>query len=444
MYYKNQTFLVVGLQKSGYSASKLLIEKGATVYVYDSRKTESVENNKQELISLGAKDVINLDGIEDICNVLVLSPGVPIDSELVVRFKKCKKRVLGELELGTMQFTTPIIAVTGTNGKTTVSTVLHKALNEAGIKTELAGNVGVSVTSKIEDIKNADAVVLEVSSYQLESTYAFIPHVSVVLNLTPDHLDRHYTFENYALVKSKIVIPQKESEFAVLNYDDETVKTFAELSPANKVWFSCREKVDGTYIENGYVYFKEEKLFELNSGSLKNVYCVQNLLAIVAVLKIMGVENEKILSSLDGFTGVSHRREEVCVKNGITFINDSKSTNPASAISAINSLEYPTVLILGGYDKGLDYTELFVAIKSSDKIKSVVVTGKSAFNMLSCAEKENVNVTYASDFTGAVTLAYKLATSGDCVLLSPATSSFDEFDDFEKRGERFSEIAKSI
>lgn len=445
MYYKNNSFLVVGLQKSGYYATKLLLSKGAEVFVYDTRKTEVIESNKAELFSLGAKGLESLENAENLCNVLVLSPGVPIDSEIVARFKGAKKRVLGELELGYMQFSTPIIAVTGTNGKTTVSKLIHKALNENGINSQLVGNVGVPVTSKIEEIQKSEVAVIEVSSFQLESTYAFIPHVSVVLNLTPDHLERHYTFENYALVKSKIVIPQKESEFAVLNYDDETVRSFGELSPVKKVWFSIKEKVEGAYIENGNVCYNGEVVFEFDGGVLKTVYSLENLLAVVAVLKVMGVSNEGVKNSISAFSGVEHRRETVLVKNGVTYINDSKATNPASTINAVKALDKPTVLIMGGYDKGLSYGELFKAIKDSEFIKCVVVTGQNAVNLVVEAQSLGVGaISMVTNFNEAVNLAIKLARSGDNVLLSPATSSFDEFDCCEQRGERFSEIVKSI
>ena len=444
MYYKNNSFLVVGMQKSGYYSSKLLLEKGATVYLYDTRNSELVKNNIEELTSLGAKVVEDLGNVEKICNVLVLSPGVPIDSEIVVKFKKAKKRVLGELELGSMQFTTPIIAVTGTNGKTTVSTMLERALNSANINAELVGNVGVPVTSKISEIIKSDVVVIEVSSFQLESTYAFIPHVSIVLNLSPDHLDRHYTFENYSLVKSKIVIPQKESEYSVLNYDDETVREFSSLSPSNTVWFSCKEKVNGAYIEEGNVCYMGEVVFKYNPEVIKTAYSLENILAVVATLKIMGLKNEDIESSINEFGGVKHRREVVAQINGVTYINDSKSTNPASTISAIKELDRQTLLILGGYDKGLELSELFKGIKLNEFIKCVILTGQSALNMASVASKEGVlKLSIASDFTSAVKLATTLANEGDCVLLSPATSSFDEFESYEQRGERFSEIVKS-
>ncbi len=445
MYYKNTSFLVAGLQKSGLSATKFLLERGAKVYIYDKRKSEQVLKNIEALEFLGAKVVTDYKSAVKFIDVLVISPGVPIDSDICITYKKADKRIIGELELGALEIKTPLVAVTGTNGKTTVCSLIHKALENANLKSTLSGNVGTPITSMINEINQSDISVVEVSSYQLETTYAFTPHVSVVLNITPDHLERHYSMENYTLVKSKLVLPLRESEFAVLNYDDERVKDFSRLTKSKILWFSVKEEVDGAYLNDNAVYFKGEKIVDCDKLIIKEPHNLQNVLATVCVLKAVGVENDDIVKSLTSFKGVKHRFQKVCEKDGVTFINDSKSTNPDSTLKAIDSLNKSAVLILGGSEKGLDYTELFEKIKSSKKVTHTVITGQSAGAMLSYAVKAGLDgVIIVKGFDEAVKTAYKLCGQNDAVLLSPATASFDEFKDFEERGERFVKVANSL
>ena len=445
MYYKKTSFLVAGLQKSGLSSAKLLLERGANVYIYDKRKSAEVVVNIDKLQALGGIVVDDYKSAVDYIDVLVISPGVPIDSDICITYKKAGKRIIGELELGFLEIKTPLIAVTGTNGKTTVCTLIHKVLKDSGYKANLSGNVGTPITSVIDEINNSELSVVEVSSYQLETTYSFLPHVSVVLNITPDHLERHYSMENYTLVKSKIVIPLKESEFAILNYDDDRVKDFSKLTKAKILWFSVKEEVDGGYLKDDSIYFNGEKIIEIDKLLIKEQHNVQNVLATVCALKAVGVETQDIIKSLTNFKGVKHRFQTVCEKNGVIFINDSKSTNPDSTMKAVCSLKTPAVLIVGGSDKRLDYTELFDTIKNSSKITRTVITGQSADGMLSSAIKVGLDkVSVVKGFDEAVKTAYMLCGKGEAVLLSPATASFDEFKDFEERGERFVKVAKSL
>lgn len=445
MYYKNVTFLVAGLQKSGYSSAEFLLNKNAKVYIYDMRTNQKVNSNKEKLVKKGA---IVLDGYEnatEFCDVLVISPGVPIDSDICKLFKGSNKRVIGELELAFLSVTTPIISVTGTNGKSTVCNMIHNALKLNSISSELLGNVGTPLISRIDEVNKKDVCVLEVSSFQLETTYLFYPHVSIILNITPDHLDRHYTFENYVLVKSKAILPLKESEFAVLNYDDEKVRELSTLTRAKVLWFSTTQKVQGAYVLDGNIYFNDELVMSVSDLALKETHNIENALASICALKSIGVENSKIASSLTSFEGVAHRYKIVGECNGVTFINDSKSTNQASAIKAIENLNKPTILILGGEDKGLDYTELFRKIKGSKFVKQTVITGRCSKFMAEYAVKEEVdNVMVVLGFENAVKTAYRLSSSGYNVLLTPATSSFDEFSSFEERGEKFAQIAQSF
>ena len=445
MYPKQTSFLIIGTKKSGYSSAKLLLEKGAIVYFYDDSPSQSALKNQEELISLGAKKLDDISKGVDVADVLVLSPAVPIDSEVAIKFKEYGKRIIGELELGSYFITAPIIAVTGTNGKTSVCSIVSHVLSESKIKNVLVGNIGVPITGKIKDITEDTFVVTEVSSFQLETTAKFTPHIACVLNLTEDHLNRHYTMQNYAYVKSKLVLNLRESEYAVLNYDDDIVSDFSEKTRANVIWFSTREKVDGAYLENNDLKYDDEKIISTTELKLSGEHNISDVLASICILKLVGVSNLEIHNALTTFKGVKHRIELVYEKNGVSFYNDSKATNVDATIKAINSMKKPTVLILGGYDKGLDYLELMKAVKENEFIKKVVLTGASSKTMFDCAMKEGVlEVSVIKEFTLAVRVAYKLAEEGWNVLLSPATSSFDEFSGFEERGEKFVEIVTSF
>lgn len=443
MYYNKTTFLVAGLQKSGVSATKFLLNRGAKVYIYDMRSTIEITSNKAELINLGAIFIADYNQVINEVEVLVISPGVPIDSEICITYKNAGKRIIGELELGFYQTNVPIIAVTGTNGKTTVSTLIHNVLISSGVRSCLCGNVGVPITEIVDNKNDFEIIVLEVSSYQLESTYAFYPHVSMVLNITPDHLQRHYNMENYTLVKSKILLPLKESEFSVLNYDDLTVRNLQTLTKSKVLWFSTKEKVNGAYLKNGKIYYLEDEIIKIEDLALQQNHNIENVLATVCALKALKIDNNAISLGLKEFRGVKHRFEKIKTVNEVTFINDSKSTNPDSTIKAVESLTCKTVLIVGGSDKGLDYTKMFEVIKGSDKITNTVITGESAGVMLGYAGKVGLDgVSVCKNFNEAVSLAYKLCEKGGEVVLSPGTASFDEFKDFEERGNRFVEIVE--
>ena len=445
MYYKFTSFLVIGLKKSGVSATKLLLSKGAEVFVYDDAITNSVKTNLEELIALGAKKLESLENAENNIDVLVLSPAVPIDCDIAVKFRENGKKIIGELELGSYFINSPIVGVTGTNGKTSVCSIVSHVLSNSNVNNVLVGNIGTPITSKLNEITDDTVVVTEVSSYQLETTYRFLPHIACVLNLTEDHLTRHYTMENYAYVKSKILLNLTESEFAVLNYDDNIVKQMEESTNANVTWFSTREVVDGAYLKGNVLYFYDEQIINVNDLNVSGEHNVSDVLASVCILRLLGVAVNDITNGLKTFKGVKHRIELVREYNDISFYNDSKATNVDATIKAINSMKKSTVLILGGYDKGLSYLELMKVIKASEYIKKVVLTGASSKKMFDDAISENVcEVSVITDFTLAVRVAYRLAEKNWNVLLSPATSSFDEFTSFEERGEKFIEIVNSL
>ncbi len=439
MYLRTQKFLIVGISKSGFSATKYALSQGAECFIYEELKNVKIETSIAELKEGGAKILTPenvyeaLDGID----VLVISPGVPINHPVAVKAKQLGKRIIGELEFGFLQFSPTILAITGTNGKTTTATLIDAILKQAEFNTQLVGNVGVPITSVIGEMDKNTVCVTEVSSFQLESINAFCPHVACITNIAPDHLERHYNMDNYIYLKKRIFKNQRESEYTVLNFDDQTVRSFATETRGKLIWTSVNERVDGAYREGGKLYYKDEFIMDESELKLNGEHNLANALVAIAFSKIMGVQTQCIANALRNFKGVKHRVELVCEKNGVCYYNDSKATNTASAISAINMMKRPTVLILGGSEKGEDYYDLFNIIKQSP-VTEIILTGASRYNMLSQAGKAGcANITVTASFYSAIKIANMFAKEGDNVLFSPACASFDSFNNFEERGEAF-------
>ena len=439
MLFSQQSFLVAGLSRSGVAAAEYLLSKGAKVTVFDDVQDGNVAVAAAALKERGC----NVAGKEDLsrraeeCDVLVLSPGIPVDHPLPVMFRRAGKRVIGESELGALALRCPVVAVTGTNGKTTTVTMLEAIFNAAGKRALACGNVGRPITSCLGELGEDGIAVAEISSFQLETLYSLRPHVAVILNVTEDHLNRHYNMENYIYLKSRILKNSAESEYAVLNYDDETVRGFAEKSKAQTVWFSLKERVDGAYLADGFFCFRDERLFHESEFPLERGHNRANALAAIAAAKLMGAGTAAICAALKTFRGVKHRLQRAGELNGVTFIDDSKATNVDSAVKAVNSVKGESVLLLGGKDKGYAYEPLFRALKNSGVVHAVLY-GENAFQLLNAALKEGyTSVTLCRPFDMAVRVAYLTARKGQNVLLSPASASFDAFSSFEERGERF-------
>ena len=442
MYLKQSKFLIVGMSKSGISSCELLLLNGAQCWIYDKNFDEKIEKNIQECLQLGAT-LVNKENVEDviaIVDIVVLSPGVAIDSEVPIIARKLRKNIIGELELGYYFMRGAIVGVTGTNGKTTTCSMIDYILNNAGYKCNLAGNIGIALTKVCKDSQLEDVSVVEVSSFQLETIARFAPHVACVLNISPDHLSRHYNMDNYIYLKSRILKNLRESEYAVLNADDAIVNEFSKNTRAKSIYFSMVKEVDGAYFLNGEIYWKGERLCNMDDLALKQGHNIQNALATICVCKILGVEKDIIVDGLCTFKGVKHRLQEVLICNGVKFINDSKATNPASTLSAINSIKDKFVLLLGGRAKQGGYEELIESLKNNPNFSELIVYGECNEMLFNLAKKnkiQRVNLTH--NFEQAVKLAFAIRDI-NCVLLSPACASYDEFSCFEERGEKFIEL----
>lgn len=445
MYLKKTVFLVVGASKSGIGITELLLKRGAKCYVYDDGESDRVKENVAFLVDKGAiaTDKTEVFSLLRKIDAVVLSPGVAIDHEIPLAAKKLGKRITGELELASTFCPSPIIAVTGTNGKTTTCAMIDAVLKSAGISDKLCGNVGTPLSAVADDLTPDDVAVVEASSFQLETVRTFAPHVAVITNITPDHLSRHYNMDNYVFVKSKILSNLTETEYAVLCYDDPIVRSLDEKTRGKVVYFSVKEEVNGAYVSEGKIFYKGKYVADLSDLPISGIHNVYDALACLCVAIIMGVDKNDVVEAFKNFKGVKHRIQFVRNVNGVDFYNDSKATNVDATVKAVAAMSKPTILILGGKDKGLDFTPLFEGIKGSN-VKAIVATGESAFRIAECAKKcEFGEVSMTGDFNLAFYLAKKMAERGDAVLLSPACSSFDAFTDFEQRGDAFIKLVES-
>lgn len=446
MYFGNQKFMVAGMSKSGEGAARFLLERGAEVYIYDDVVSENITGVMNALVAVGAY-AVTAEGLADAvqsCDVLVLSPGIPIDNPLPVAFRKQGKAIMGEEELGALFLRATAVAVTGTNGKTTTVSMLNSVFENAGLNSVACGNIGNPLIGEVETLGFDDYAVIEVSSFQLETLSSLRPHIAIITNITEDHLNRHYNMENYVFLKSKILRNLRESEFAVLNYDDDTVRNFARNTKAKTVYFSARGRIDGAYYENGGVYFNGEKYFDVQDMTLGGAHNVYNALACVAAAHILELDKYKVAEAICAFKGVKHRIEVVRRVNGVTYVDDSKGTNVDATLKAAAAMTAPTVILLGGKDKGYDYEPLFIALKSS-RVVHAVLYGENRFKLLNAAIKAGfVAFSLCAEFDTAVRLAQFIAKDGQSVLLSPASSSFDSFANYEERGDAFRKLVEGI
>jgi UDP-N-acetylmuramoylalanine--D-glutamate ligase len=446
MYFKGQKFFVAGMSKSGQSSAEFLLERGAFVYVYDDMQASKIDETIEKLCTLGAVNVTqdNIKACIEDSDILVLSPGIPIDNTLPVTFKKQGKLIIGEEELGALFLRATAIAVTGTNGKTTTVNMLHEILCQCNKNSTMCGNCGTPLVSVVDKLGYDDFAVIEISSFQLETLYSLRPHISIITNISEDHLNRHYNMDNYVYLKSKLVTCLREGQYAVLNYDDERVRAMAGSTRGNVVYFSTKTQVNGAYLQQGIIYYNDKEVMPLNDLNQKALHNVYNALACIAAAGILGLDFERVACALKTFNGVKHRIENICKICGVSYIDDSKGTNIDATIKAVESMTMPTILLLGGKDKGYNYDKLFACLEGG-KVVHAILYGENRFKMLDSAVKEGYHTfSMCAHFEDAVHLARIIAKDGQCVLLSPASSSFDEFSCFEERGEAFAKIVESF
>jgi UDP-N-acetylmuramoylalanine--D-glutamate ligase len=452
-FFKDKKVIVLGLARSGESAAKLLIKLGANVLISDQKDEEQLKDAVARLENEYPQIEFHLGGHPDVifegADLVVVSPGVPFNIPVLETVRKKSIPVISEIELAYRICSATIIAITGTKGKSTTSTLTGQILSRTfkNGRVVVAGNIGTPLSQYVLDLTESDLLVLEVSSFQLETTVHFRPIVSVILNIMTDHLDRHKDFEEYYTAKRRIFANQTEQDYIVLNADDPIASACASLTCANAVFFSSRQKLDkGVYLKDGNI------MANLNGNDIVVVcksdelripgrHNLENAMASTAVSMICGADHDSIAEVLKTFSGLEHALEFAGEANGVRFIDDSKATNVVSLKAALESMDRRVILIIGGRDKGNDYTPIIPLVK--EKVKHLVIIGESA-EKIQNSLGSFTNPHRAGTMDDAVSMAYRLAEPGDSVLLSTACASFDMFRDYAERGRIFKEAVKRI
>ena len=447
---KNKKVLVVGLGKSGLAAALFLRRRGAQVTVSDVRSAEALAKEIPALIEEGIMVEAGGHGLLTFRrqDLIVVSPGVPLDTPELAQVKSFGLPVIGELELAARFLKGKMLAVTGSNGKTTTTTLLGEILTAAGLPTLVGGNIGVPVVALIDQSTDQTWSVLEVSSFQLESTDEFHPAIAVILNITPDHLDRHGSFENYAAAKERISARQSAEDSLVLNADNPRAAEAANRSAARVYWFSIEHPVPrGAWLEQGSVVYRSaedaatENVMPLRGIPLKGAHNIENVLAAVVAARLAGVPVEAISSAIESFQAVEHRLEYVATRKGVEFYNDSKATNVDATAKAIAAFSGGIHLILGGKDKNSDYTQLAELLR--ERVSAVYTIG-SAAEKIESHLRGVVSIHSCETLDKAVQVAASAARPREVVLLAPACSSFDQFENYEHRGRVFKQLVKEM
>lgn len=456
MQFEKKKVLVVGAGKSGVAAVKLLLRAGADVCLQDANDKLTVETLREsvgEVSTMQGQEmsfvVGELSGEQkEALDYVVLSPGVPTDIPFVNDLRERGLPILGEIELAYLFEKGDVLAITGTNGKTTTTTLVGEIMEKHRQKTFVVGNIGNPYTDEVQKTETASVTVAEISSFQLETIHTFCPAVSAILNVTPDHLNRHHTMECYVATKESIAANQTKKQFCVLNYEDTYTRDFAMRCSATPILFSsAHELADGFFCKDDWIYKavegRAEKLMNIHEMKLLGIHNVENVMAAIAMTDAYNVPMETILETVRGFNAVEHRIEYVATKNGVDYYNDSKGTNPDASIKAVQAMVKPTYLIGGGSDKGSNYDEWIESFE--DKIVAFVLLGKTREAIAACAKRHGFeNCILVDSMKEAVDYCYSHAKEGEAVLLSPACASFDMFKNYEERGNVFKDMVQAL
>lgn len=441
-------YMVVGMARSGIAAAELLMRQGCEVLLSDSRPASELGGILDELKGDSYIDITGQDPIAYLDDVIAVvnSPGVPPSAAVLRAAQDRGIPIWAEIELGYRALEAPIVAIGGTNGKTTTTALTGEMFASSGKKTFVLGNIGIPLSSEADHAGPNDVVVAEIASLQLETTVDFRPRSAALLNITEDHLNRFGTMERYAQVKAMMFDNQRPEDFAVLNADDAYTQSMIPHIHARLLMFSrCHEVEEGAFVRDGQIVYRfdgrEEILMPASEVKIPGAHNLENALAAICVSLPMGLPIEAAVDTLRSFAGVEHRIEFVCERDGVSYMNDSKATNPDSTIKAVEAMTAPTVLILGGSNKNSNYTPVFHAFDG--KIKAVVAVGETAPQILRDAQKMGYeNIVTVDGFDEAVRQAQSMAQAGDTVLLSPACASYDMFQNYEQRGRVFKQLAR--
>lgn len=449
--------LIIGCGKSGIGAAVFLLQERAVPVLFDENEKLTEEEVRKNLsakieelgveVSKQEAEVVLRELSEEKeaeIELLVVSPGVPADSPLVEKFRKKNIPVWGEIELAYRRERGQVVAVTGTNGKTTTTTLLSEIMKRHFATSFVMGNIGYPYTDIVRKTTEISVTVGEISSFQLETVDSFHPRVSAILNITPDHLNRHHTMEKYIEAKNNITKNQNGGDWCILNYDNAETRKLGENCPAKVLWFSVEsELAEGAFLKGEEIFLakskKAEFLMNIHEMKLVGLCNVENVMAAILASEAMGVPRAEYLEVIKAFKAVEHRIEFVEEVGGVVYYNDSKGTNPDAAIQAIRAMDRPTVLIGGGYDKGSSYDEWIEAF--GGKVKLLVLIGQTKEKIADCAKKHGfTDIVFAETFEEAFRICAEHAQPGDAVLLSPACASWGMFPNYEERGRLFKEL----
>lgn len=445
-----QKILVIGAGRSGIAASNFLSQKGALVELTDIKSRQEFEAGLEASLNDGIK--LTLGSHPSVekgsYGIVVPSPGVPLKILPIAKAREFGIPVVGELELAYQFAGSPIIAITGTNGKTTTTTLIGEIFKAAGYRTLVAGNIGLPLIGEVEKYSSGDVIVAEVSSFQLEATAFFKPQVGAILNITSDHIDRHVDMKGYTAAKAKIFANQTAKEYTVLNFDDPLTNNLASMCPGSVIFFSRLHKLTrGVFVQDNWIVIRWDEKFHpvLPVGELRipGPHNLENAMAAAACCWVRGIGVDVLARILSEFKGVTHRLEFVAEIDGISYINDSKGTNPDATIKALQSYSKPIVLIAGGRNKSNDFNELSVLIR--EKARAVILIGESAGDIKRAVENQGGPEVYlAGTLPEALSAASRIARRGDVVLLSPACASWDMFRNYEERGDLFKQAVMRL
>ena len=444
---KNKRVLVVGLGRSGAASAFFLRDQGAKVTVSDEKSEAQLQNEIAALLDRGISIETGRHGERTFRDqdLIVVSPGVPSDQPQIQLARTMGIPVIGEVELAFRVLQGKVAAITGSNGKTTTTTLVGEILAKSGKKTLVGGNIGTPVISLAGKSTPDTLTVLEISSFQLETIEQFRPWIAAILNITPDHLDRHHTFQAYVDAKARIFENQQAGDFAVLNADDAACQALKNKVKAQLYWFSRKHEVEGAYLKGDKIVFRrdgqEQAVLNRSDIQLKGAHNLENVLAAVVMGMLAGCAPEQIQKAVAEFRAVEHRLELVTTVNGVAFYNDSKATNVDATVKALESFPGNIHIILGGKDKGSDYTALNALLR--ERAKRAYLIGAAAEKIASQIQGATP-LTRSGTLERAVRQAFEAAKPGDIVLLAPACASFDQFENYEQRGRIFKELALAL
>ena len=447
---KGMKILIMGLGVTGESAARTLKGKTAGLFVFEDKPREAINKDlsDKDLKFLEIRNGKPGEILEQI-DLIIKSPGINPHHELLVEANKKGIPVYSDIELASRIYPgRTIIAVTGTNGKTTTTILAGEVFSNAGFRTKVAGNVGVGILQAMEYSEEGDVFIVEASSFQLENTENFKPKAAVITNITPDHLDWHGSLEKYIKAKYKVFANQNTEDYLVLNYEDPVLRSLEGNIVPKSIWFSSKRILDsGIFIEDGWIKARiwdvEKNIIPLSEVGIPGIHNVENIMAVIGLSLCIGVDASIVRKAVKDFKGVSHRIELIGTINGVRYYNDSKGTNPDSSIKALNALDAPVILIAGGYDKGSDFEELLKVF--SPKGKALILIGATSKKIGAMANSIGIDhIEYAEDMKAAVSMAHQLSEEGDNVLLSPACASWDMYKNYEERGDHFRELVREL